>query len=146
MKLKVIVIIMITPYNVIAPSLTGASPSLQGPPHQWFRLLLYMLYTSSHILEIVLDNFRCCIRPDKTPKECILAVDPCWKWSDYLHNHAHSYNNGSKTLSYSPIISWRHHVRGPFGGLAIMQFNCTVHKLIARLPLMVKYRGINSGI
>ena len=31
-------------------------------------------------------------------------------------------------------------------GSAIVQFNCAVNELIARLPLTVKYRGIHLGI
>ncbi len=49
-------------------------------------------------------------------------------------------------LSYSPIIGWRRRVWGPFGWSAIVQSNCAVNELTARLPLMVKYRGIHLGI
>ncbi len=49
-------------------------------------------------------------------------------------------------LSYSTIIGWRHRVFGRFVGLTIVQFNHAIHKLTARLPLIVKYRGIHWGM
>ncbi len=57
-----------------------------------------LLYTSCYIL-CVLDNFRCCIRPDKIQEgHYILPVVHCGKQSGYLRNYAHSYSNGTKAF------------------------------------------------
>ena len=78
---------------------------------------------------------------DKTLKDRILAV---------VHHRERTMfvaiAMDKEPVSYSPIIGWRRHVWGPFGGSAIVQFNYAVNELIARLPLMVKYRGIHLGI
>ncbi len=87
--------------------------------------------------------FGVVLGPINPPKTVFLAVYPCRKQSDYLHNHAHSYTNG--TIAF---VLFAHHwlassCMGALWGVGNRAIHfCAVHKLIARLPLMVKYRRI----
>ncbi len=62
---------------------------------QLTHAITLLLYTSSHVLEMFWRILGVVVGPIKSPKDRILAVDPCRKRSDYLCNHSHSYNNGS---------------------------------------------------
>ncbi len=61
----------------------------------WTRAITLLLYTSSHILDMLWIILGVVLGPIKSKKTVFLAIYPWRKQSDYLRNHAHSYSKRS---------------------------------------------------